>query len=160
MASRGTVIPFRALLFVLVAVVAIPALIFSAVLLQRYANSERTRATIALEESARGIARAADGLFANAAEVLKVLGNSTRLLEGDIDRFRAANPFGHHGHRATVRSDYAGWQDRRDDDRERKCRSQDRSSPDVFGQVIRIAELYVSRVLGSPGGLYAQVAFP
>ena len=87
MASRGTVIPLRALLFVLVAVAAFPALIFSSVLLQRYADSERTRATIGLQESAKGIARATDALFANAADVLKVLGASTRLRDNDLSGF-------------------------------------------------------------------------
>jgi signal transduction histidine kinase len=159
MASRGTVIPFRALLFVLVAVAAIPALIFSAILLERYANSERTRATIALEESAKGIARAADTLFANAGEVLKVLGNSTRLLDGDIEGFARQ-----------IRSVTAGT-----------GRQFDLVSPDGKLAATTIGEenaatriealrtlsagdpdrqLYASRVLGSPGGLYAQVAVP
>ena len=159
MASRGTVIPFRALLFVLVAVAAIPALVFSAVLLQRYADSERTRATIALEESAKGIARAADALFANAAEVLKVLGNSTRLQDSDIEGFGRQ-----------IRSITAGT-----------GRQFDLISPDAKLHATTIGDenaaariealqaqifadpdrqIYASRVLGPPGQLYAQVAIP
>jgi signal transduction histidine kinase len=159
MASRGTVIPFRVLLLVLVVVAAIPALIFSAVLLQRYADSERTRATLSLEESAKGIGRAADALFLNAAEVLKVLGKSTRLLDSDLEGFARQ-----------IRSISAGT-----------GRQFDLISPDgkvvatTIGaenaaarveslQALRSSdsnrELYVSRVLGSPGHLYAQVAVP
>jgi signal transduction histidine kinase/ActR/RegA family two-component response regulator len=159
MASRRTVIPFRALLFALVAVAAIPALVFSAVLLQRYADSERTRASIELQESANGIARAADGLFAGAAEVLKVLGSSTRLLDGDLEGFGRQ-----------IRSVSAGT-----------GRQFDLISPD--GKILATTisaesaaariealqslktadpdrQLYVSRVLGVPGPLYAQVAIP
>jgi signal transduction histidine kinase/ActR/RegA family two-component response regulator len=159
MASRGTVIPFRALLFVLVMVAAIPALIFSAVLLERYADSEKMRATIALEESAQGIARAADTLFANAGEVLKVLSNSTRLLDGDLEgferqirlvttgtgrRFDLVSPDGKLI-ATTIGAESA-------EARIEALLGLKKNDPD--------RQLYTSRVLGSPGQLYTQVAVP
>lgn len=159
MASRGTVVPFRALLFVLVAVAAIPALIFSAVLLQRYAASERTRATIALEESAKGIARAADTLFGNAGEVLKVLGNSTRLIDGDLDGFQrqlasvsvgTGRQFDLISPEGKLVATTIGTENA--EARIGALRALVAGNPD--GQV------HVSRVLGSPGAPHAQLAVP
>jgi len=144
---------------VLVAVAAIPALIFSAVLLQRYADSESTRAALALEESAKGIGRSEDALFANAAEVLQVLGNSTRLLEGDLEGFdRQIHSVGAGTGRhfdlvspdGTLRATTTGERDA--EARLRALKAFRAADPG--------RQLYVSNVLGSPGALYALVAIP
>lgn len=69
------------------AIGAIPPLIFSGILLQRYAISERSRDTIQLEESAKAVARAIDSEFSAVASVLATLGSLPALNASDLSLF-------------------------------------------------------------------------
>ncbi|MGH6619366.1 MAG: ATP-binding protein, partial [Alphaproteobacteria bacterium] len=80
-------ISLRAVLLALVAIGAIPPLIFSGILLQRYAISERSRDTIQLEESAKAVARAIDSEFAAVASVLATLASLPALNTSDLGLF-------------------------------------------------------------------------
>ena len=80
-------VSLRTILIAIVAVAAIPSLIFSGILLTRYADSQRTRAEAELEDSARGLARAIDAEFAGIRSVLLALASSTRLTERDLAGF-------------------------------------------------------------------------
>jgi signal transduction histidine kinase/ActR/RegA family two-component response regulator len=74
------------LLFIIL-LAAIPSLIFSAILLQRYADSERARAEQTLIESAKGVARAIDAEFGAVEAILIALTGSTRLQNDDLAGF-------------------------------------------------------------------------
>src|ERR671911_1764470 len=80
-------VSLRVILIAIVAMAAIPTLIFSGILLQRYADRERERAESELVESARGLARAIDAEFAAIRSVLLALASSPRLAEGDLAGF-------------------------------------------------------------------------
>jgi signal transduction histidine kinase/ActR/RegA family two-component response regulator len=77
----------RIILIAIVAMAAIPTLIFSGILLQRYSDSERERAETELVESAKGLARAVDAEFAGIRSVLLALASSPTLAEGDLAGF-------------------------------------------------------------------------
>jgi signal transduction histidine kinase/CheY-like chemotaxis protein len=78
---------FRAALLILFAFAAIPPLIFSGFLLQRYADNERARAETNLQESAKGLARAIDAYFNSTETVLLALASSPRLASNDLVGF-------------------------------------------------------------------------
>ncbi len=158
MASRRTV-PFRVLLLALVAIVAVPALIFSAVLLNRYAASEGTRATLALEDSAKGIGRAVDAMFGNAAEVLKVLGASSRLRTADIDGFavQIKSVTAGTGRQFELVSPDGAVAATTMDPENTATRDQELRQMLAAGPA---RPVYVSRVLGKVDDLYALVAIP
>jgi signal transduction histidine kinase len=80
-------VSLRAILIAIVVTAAIPALIFSGILLQRYAASERERSEAELEESARGLVRAVDAELAGIRSVLLALASSPTLTEGDLAGF-------------------------------------------------------------------------
>jgi signal transduction histidine kinase/ActR/RegA family two-component response regulator len=88
-ASRSLTGPFsfRAALLILFAFAAIPPLIFSGFLLQRYAENERVRAETNLQESAKGLARAIDAQFVSTEAVLMALSFSPRLATNDLAGF-------------------------------------------------------------------------
>ena len=77
----------RGTLISIILLAAIPPLVFSGVLMQRYATSERLRAQFQLEESAKGVARAIDAEFAATEAVLMALSGSTRLASEDLEGF-------------------------------------------------------------------------
>lgn len=77
----------RFALLCIIALAAIPPLIFSGISLQRYAMSERLRAQFQLEESAKGVARAIDAEFGATEAVLLSLSASTRLANNDLEGF-------------------------------------------------------------------------
>ena len=91
MAERVLIGPLslRGALISIILLAAIPPLIFSGVLMQRYATSERLRAELQLEESAKGIARAIDAEFAATEAVLMALTGSTRLAAEDLPGFES-----------------------------------------------------------------------
>jgi signal transduction histidine kinase/ActR/RegA family two-component response regulator len=80
-------VSLRSILIAIVVTATIPTLIFSGILLQRYAASERERSEAELEESARGLARAVDAELAGIRAVLLALASSPRLAEGDLADF-------------------------------------------------------------------------
>jgi signal transduction histidine kinase/ActR/RegA family two-component response regulator len=80
-------VSLRAILIAIVATAAIPTLIFSGILLQRYAASERQRSETELEESAKGLARAVDAELAGTRSVILALASSPLLAEGDLAGF-------------------------------------------------------------------------
>jgi signal transduction histidine kinase len=77
----------RGALISIILLAAIPSLVFSGILLERYAASERLRATVQLEESAKSIARAIDAEFASAEAVLSALAVSVPLADNDLPAF-------------------------------------------------------------------------
>ncbi len=80
-------VSLRAILIAIVATATIPTLIFAGILLQRYAASERERAELELEDSAKGLARAVDAELSGVRSVLLALASSPRLAEGDLVGF-------------------------------------------------------------------------
>lgn len=80
-------VSIRAIVVSIVALAAIPALAFSALVLYRYAETTRIQAEVELEDSAKGIARAIDAEFTAAQAMLFALASSTRLAEGDLEGF-------------------------------------------------------------------------
>jgi signal transduction histidine kinase len=80
-------VSLRAILIAIVVTATIPTLIFSGILLQRYAASERERSEAELEESARGLVRAVDAELAGTRSVLLALASSPMLAEGDLAGF-------------------------------------------------------------------------
>src|SRR5512138_3436252 len=74
------------LLFIIL-LAAIPSLVFGAIMLERYAESERARAEQALVESARGIARSVDAEFRAVEAILIALSSSTKLRDNDLVGF-------------------------------------------------------------------------
>jgi signal transduction histidine kinase/ActR/RegA family two-component response regulator len=82
-----TAVSLRALLIAIVLAAAIPTLIFSGILLSRYAASERQQAESQLEESAKGLARAVDAELSGMRSVLLALASSPRVTEGDLAAF-------------------------------------------------------------------------
>jgi hypothetical protein len=76
----------RALLIIIL-LAAIPPIIFSAVVLIRYAASERIIAERTLVESAEAVARAIDAEFMAVEAVLQALASSTRLQADDLQGF-------------------------------------------------------------------------
>jgi signal transduction histidine kinase/ActR/RegA family two-component response regulator len=74
-------------LLAIVAIGAIPPLVFSGILLKRYADSERNRAAVQLQESARAIARTIDSEFSAVASVLAALSSLPSLDDGDLRLF-------------------------------------------------------------------------
>ncbi|MGF1619343.1 MAG: ATP-binding protein [Rhodomicrobiaceae bacterium] len=76
----------RALLIIIL-LAALPPIIFSAVLLIRYAASERIIAERTLVESAEAVARAIDAEFMAVEAVLQALASSTRLQADDLQGF-------------------------------------------------------------------------
>jgi signal transduction histidine kinase/ActR/RegA family two-component response regulator len=85
--SARSSISLRTILIAIVATAALPTLIFSGILLNQHAASERARAEFELAESARGLARAVDAELAGIRAVLLALASSTRLAEGDLAGF-------------------------------------------------------------------------
>jgi len=87
--ARAVKGPFslRSILLSIIALAAIPPLVFSGILLQRYATSERTRAELQLEESARGVARAIETEISAIEAVLSTLATSPWLAEDDLPGF-------------------------------------------------------------------------
>ncbi len=99
--SKSPVFSFRTILFATAIVGAVPTIIFSGILLQRYAQSERARAEHVLTESTKGLARGIDTLFLSAESALLALRDSDALEKGDLLAFeqrlrRTANTTGRH----------------------------------------------------------------
>ena len=84
---RGRAYSFRAILSVTVIAAILPTLLFSGILLLRYAESERARAERGLIESTRAIARAIDARFIAAESALLALRDSPFLDNGDLAAF-------------------------------------------------------------------------
>ena len=79
----------RSLLCGLVAVAALPPLIFAGVVLFRYADTQREQTEQVLVDSARGVARSVDAEFGAVVAALTALSTSPALLTGDIGGFEA-----------------------------------------------------------------------
>ena len=77
----------RAVLLAIVAIGAIPPLVFSGILLKRYADSERNRTSVQLQESAKAVARTIDSEFSAVASVLTALSSLPSLDDGDLKLF-------------------------------------------------------------------------
>lgn len=78
-------ISIRAALLVIATIITLPQMVYSVVLLQRYAASERARAEIELVASAKGAARSIDEKFASAETELKILASSPLLSAGGLE---------------------------------------------------------------------------
>jgi signal transduction histidine kinase/ActR/RegA family two-component response regulator len=85
--SKGLVFSYRAIVFTITLVGILPALVFSAFLLLRYAESEKIRAERGLIESAQATARAIDAQFTTAEAMLLALRDSAFLANGDLAAF-------------------------------------------------------------------------
>ena len=85
LSSKFSAVSFRAILFTIAIVSILPTLMFSGVLLERYARSERQRAERGLVESTRAIARSIDGQFKAAEAALLVLRESPLLDQADLN---------------------------------------------------------------------------
>src|SRR4051794_5405512 len=86
-ASRGPVFSFRTILFLIALAGVLPAIIFSGILLKRFAEDERLRAERALINSTRGIARGIDAQFNAAEAAILALSNSILLDAGNLPEF-------------------------------------------------------------------------
>jgi signal transduction histidine kinase/ActR/RegA family two-component response regulator len=86
-ASRSPALSFRTILFLIAIAGVLPAIVFSGLLLKRFADNERARAERGLIESARGIARGIDAQFAAAEAAAMALSSSTFLETGNIVEF-------------------------------------------------------------------------
>jgi len=82
-------VPMRIVLLAIAVLATLPTLVFSGLLLLRYAESERARAEAALVDSARGIARAIDAEFSAAEAALMALRTSGFLEADNLAAFEA-----------------------------------------------------------------------
>ncbi|HEX5078421.1 MAG TPA: hypothetical protein VFV80_04670, partial [Geminicoccaceae bacterium] len=88
MPGRGRAsVSLRTILAAIVAMAAIPTLVFAGILLDRYAANQRERAEAELQHSAVGLARAVDAEFTGIRSVLLALASSPRLATGDLAAF-------------------------------------------------------------------------
>jgi hypothetical protein len=99
--SRFAVFSIRTILFAIALAGSIPIVLFSGLLIVRYADSERARAERTLIEGARGLARGIDSQFAAAEATLHALRDSVLLDIGNIAEFerrarRTATQTGRH----------------------------------------------------------------
>ena len=81
---RTTVFSFRTILIAIAIIGTLPVILFSAFLINQYADREQQRAERGLIESARGIARSIDFQFAAAEAALLALRDSTLLDTDDV----------------------------------------------------------------------------
>jgi signal transduction histidine kinase/ActR/RegA family two-component response regulator len=86
-ASRSPALSFRTILFLIAIAGILPAIIFSGVVLKRFAEDERLRTERALIDSTRGIARGIDAQFNTAEAAILALSNSVLLDAGNIPEF-------------------------------------------------------------------------
>ncbi len=86
-ASRRPALSFRIILFLIAIAGVLPAIIFSGLLLKRFADNERARAERGLIDSTRAIARGIDAQFAAAEAAAQALSSSAFLQVGNIPDF-------------------------------------------------------------------------
>ena len=86
-ASRSPVFSFRTILFLIALAGILPAVVFSGVLLKRFAEDDRLRMERALVDSTRGIARGIDAQFNAAEAAILGLSSSVLLDVGNIPEF-------------------------------------------------------------------------
>jgi signal transduction histidine kinase/ActR/RegA family two-component response regulator len=86
-ASRSPAFSFRTILFLIALAGILPAIVFSGVLLKRFAEDERLRTERALIDSTRGIARGIDAQFTAAEAAILALSTSVLLDAGNLPEF-------------------------------------------------------------------------
>src|SRR5262245_41025409 len=86
-ASRSPALSFRTILFLIAIAGVLPAIVFSGLLLKRFADNERTRAENGLIDSTRAIARGIDTQFAIAEAAALALAGSAFLQTGNLTEF-------------------------------------------------------------------------
>ncbi len=86
-ASRRPAFSFRSILFLIAIAGVLPAIVFSGLLLKRFADNERARAERGLIDSTKAIARGIDAQFAAAEAAALALAGSALLQTGNIEGF-------------------------------------------------------------------------
>jgi len=86
-ASRSPAFSFRTILFLIAIAGVLPAIVFSGVLLKRFAENERLRTERALVDSTKAIARGIDAQFNTAEAAILALASSALLQAGNIAQF-------------------------------------------------------------------------
>ncbi|WP_237180087.1 hybrid sensor histidine kinase/response regulator [Rhodoplanes sp. Z2-YC6860] len=86
-AFRSPAFSFRTILFLIAIAGVLPAVVFSGLLLKRFADNERARAERGLVDSTRAIARGIDSQFATAEAAVLALSGSAFLQTGNLADF-------------------------------------------------------------------------